>query len=73
MFSIAFFMYTFIVYLLHLYSTTGRNASRNSSPAEGGIELTSTNIRAKWYTRVLNPEREAESSQRLHVIGDDED
>ncbi|KNZ78841.1 Protein YTP1 [Termitomyces sp. J132] len=73
MFSIAFFMYTFIVFLLHLYSTTGRNASNNNSTAEGGIEMPSSNIRAKWYARVPNPEREVESSQRLHVIGDDED
>ncbi|KAG6872908.1 hypothetical protein C0995_005314 [Termitomyces sp. Mi166 len=71
MFSIAFFMYTFIVFLLHLYSTTGRNASQDP-PVQGGIELTSTNIRAKWYARVPNPEREA-SQRPLHVLGDDEE
>ncbi|KAG6861227.1 hypothetical protein C0991_011692 [Blastosporella zonata] len=75
MFSIAFFMYALIVFLLHLYSTTGRNAVSNNGPTDAGIELTSSNIRAKWYARVPNPDRdrEAEAAQRLHVIGDDED
>ncbi|KAG6849378.1 hypothetical protein H0H87_002826, partial [Tephrocybe sp. NHM501043] len=72
---IAFFMYAFIVFLLHLYSTTGRNATSNNIPNEGAIELTSSNIRAKWYARVPNPDRdrEAETAQRLHVIGDEEE
>ncbi|KAG6818816.1 hypothetical protein H0H93_001377 [Arthromyces matolae] len=72
MFSIAFFMYTFIVFLLHLYSTTGRNAPEKK-PVEGAIELSSSNIRAKWYARVPNTGRDAETSQPLHVIGEDDD
>ncbi|KAG6812346.1 hypothetical protein H0H92_003336 [Tricholoma furcatifolium] len=73
MFSIAFLLYTFVVFLLHLYSTTGRNAASNAASSDGAIELTSSNIHAKWYARVPNPDREAEASQRLHVIGDEED
>lgn len=73
MFSIAFFMYTFIVFLIHLYSTTGRNAASNVISNDTNIEMTSRGIRAKWYARVPNPERESEALRGLHVVGDDEE
>ncbi|KAG6909381.1 hypothetical protein DXG01_000824 [Tephrocybe rancida] len=59
----------------HLPPFVGRNAASNNTPNDQGIELTSSNIRAKWYARVPNPEhdREAEAAQRLHVIGEDEE
>ncbi|KAF5379503.1 hypothetical protein D9615_006482 [Tricholomella constricta] len=75
MFSIAFFMYSFIVFLIHLYSTTGRNAPSNLEVAanDTNIEMSSQGIRAKWYARVPNPEREAEATRGLHVIGEDDE
>ncbi|KAF8075183.1 hypothetical protein FPV67DRAFT_1575567 [Lyophyllum atratum] len=73
MFSIAFFMYSFIVFLIHLYSTTGRNAASNSTTDDANIEMSPRGIRAKWYARVPNPERESEVNRGLHVIGEDEE
>ncbi|KAG5654001.1 hypothetical protein H0H81_008583 [Sphagnurus paluster] len=75
MFSIAFVLYAFIVFLLHLYSTTGRHATTNLATNDANIEMTSPGIRAKWYARVPNRQREAEidATRRLHVIGDDEE
>jgi hypothetical protein len=54
-------MYTLILWLLHLYGTTGRNAGTTSND---NIEMT----RTKWYSRVPN----AEAGNR-HVIGEDEE
>ncbi|KAJ8489229.1 hypothetical protein ONZ45_g13666 [Pleurotus djamor] len=64
MFSLAFFIYTFILFLLHLYSTTGRHATSNN---EQPIELTNSN---KWYSRV--PNAEDAQTPPAHVLGDDD-
>ena len=59
--SIAFIMYAFIMWLLYLYTTTGRNAETTHND---NIEMT----RTKWYARVPN----AEADTR-HVIGEDDE
>ncbi|KAJ3565117.1 hypothetical protein NP233_g7845 [Leucocoprinus birnbaumii] len=67
MFSMAFLIYTFIIYLLHLYTTSGRNATDKKTE---NIEMS----RTTWYSRVPNVEAETPtSSMPLHVIGDDDD
>ncbi|KAI0761773.1 hypothetical protein BD413DRAFT_485346 [Trametes elegans] len=67
MFSIAFIMYMLIVTLIHLYSTSGRNAAAAAVTGDGAIELTqSTN---KWYAPV--PAADVEPAS--HVIGDEDD
>lgn len=69
MFSIAFALYTFIVFLIHLYSTTGRNAA--TKPANDNIEMTSSRIRPKWYALV--PNAEANHGGANYIVGDDEE
>jgi len=65
--SMALLIYMFIVYLIHLYATSGRNAT-NRKPEN--IEMS----RSAWYSRVGNVEVETlDSSVPFHVIGDDDD
>ena len=60
-------MYTFILFLIHLYSTTGRSAI--AQPVDDtNIEMTSG---PEWYARV--PNAESSLGGMLHVVGDDED
>lgn len=67
MFSSAFALYTFILFLIHLYSTTGRNAI--AKPVDDtSIEMTSG---PKWYARV--PNAEPSHGGILHVVGDEEE
>ncbi|KAI9510563.1 hypothetical protein F5148DRAFT_566738 [Russula earlei] len=78
MFSIAFLLYTHIVFLITLYSTSGRNAPNDGSAsrppmkmdASGAIELTAAGTRqppsGAWYSRVRTEEP-------VHVIGNDEE
>jgi len=76
MFSMAFLLYTHILFLITLYATSGRNATSDASStkdASGAIELTPTprtaaSSRRAWYSRVRT-EEPAES----HIIGNDED
>jgi len=57
----------FIVYLIHLYTASGRNAGNGKSET---IEMS----RSAWYSRVDNLEVETlDSSVPFHVIGDDDD
>ncbi|TFK39751.1 hypothetical protein BDQ12DRAFT_681155 [Crucibulum laeve] len=65
MFSISFLLYAFIVYLIHLYSTTGRNAP-TAAINNTNIEMSSG---SKWYARVPN----TDGTVPNHVIGDDDD
>ena len=57
-------MYSLIVFLIHLYTISGRNAAA-SGKGDGAIELTSAN---KWYAPV--PATDIEPAN--HVIGDDD-
>jgi len=81
MFSIAFVLYTHIVFLITLYATSGRNASdappimkdgRTRAPghASGAIELTATPTRTAsqgaWYSRVR-------TEDPMHVIGENDE
>jgi hypothetical protein len=68
--SLAFLIYALIVFLLRLYSTTGRNASPTSEGRENaaGYEMAPSN---KWYARV--PVAEQGSSRPAHVLGDDDE
>ena len=78
--SIAFLLYTHIVFLITLYATSGRNASdapmmkeggtRAPAHAPGAIELTATRTRTAargaWYSRVR-------TEDPMHVIGEDDE
>jgi hypothetical protein len=68
--SIAFLLYTHILFLVTLYASSGRNAPDGASMknTSGAIELTSTPSasRGAWYTRVRTEEP-------VHVIGNDEE
>lgn len=64
-------MYTLILTLINLYSTTGRNAQgSDDNTRTNNIELTSPVGSAKWYSRVPQAEANLEGH---HVIGDEED
>ncbi|CAK5273818.1 unnamed protein product [Mycena citricolor] len=69
MYSIAFLLYTLIVFVVSLYPSTGRNAAPkddlNNIPLTG---LAGPATPRKWYSRVPNAEQNA-----LHVIGEDEE
>ncbi|KAI6149614.1 hypothetical protein BKA82DRAFT_4131337 [Pisolithus tinctorius] len=75
MYSIAFLLYLFTLFLFHLYVTTGQNANSIhagrdiifSAPPNDGIELTSPRDASKWYSRVPREERP------VHVIGEVDD
>lgn len=67
--SMAFLIYTFMLVLIHLYTSTGRNASSAINDNTNSIELTSVGIRSKWYSRVPN----ADATASHHIIGEDED
>ena len=58
--SLAFILYTMSLALIHLYCTSGRNATARSD----AIEM----ARTKWYSRVRTAE-----DVPTHVIGDDDD
>ncbi|KAG2011927.1 cytoplasmic protein [Coprinopsis cinerea AmutBmut pab1-1] len=89
MFSLAFLIYAFIVFLIHLYSTSGRNAAASSAGASSAsrgmeYEMASTLPASagagtpKWYARVPNAERGgggqgAGNGVATHVVGDDDD
>ncbi|KAH9926980.1 uncharacterized protein B0H18DRAFT_1004819 [Fomitopsis serialis] len=66
MLSIAFILYTLIVVLINLYSTSGRNAA--SSVKENAIELTTPT--SKWYAPV--PGADEVETEPIHVIGDED-
>ncbi|KAJ7132291.1 hypothetical protein C8R44DRAFT_829509 [Mycena epipterygia] len=65
MFSIAFLLYTLIVFVINLYATTGCNAPTKEDQDRNSIAMTAP--RSKWYSRVPNVERP------LHVLGEDEE
>jgi hypothetical protein len=77
--SIAFLLYSHIVFLITLYATSGRNASdaphmmkdggaRARAHAPGAIELTATPSasRGAWYSRVR-------TEDPMHVIGENDE
>jgi len=66
MFSIAFLLYALIVYVIHLYATTGRNAPAKED--RNNIPMTAP--RNKWYSRVPNAEN---PGGPLHVVGEDDE
>ncbi|KAK0466786.1 uncharacterized protein EV420DRAFT_1300036 [Desarmillaria tabescens] len=66
MFSLSFLLYTLIVWMIHLYTVSGRNAPDAKSNLGDNMEMAS-GIRTKWYSRVPNAE------ESNHIIGDDED
>ncbi|KAF8159402.1 hypothetical protein B0H34DRAFT_703305 [Crassisporium funariophilum] len=70
-FSFAFLLYTFIIFLINLYATTGRNAANKITttvPHGSNIEMITPGGGSKWYSRV--PLHNGTSN---HVLGDDED
>ncbi|KAA1470261.1 hypothetical protein DENSPDRAFT_774306 [Dentipellis sp. KUC8613] len=85
MFSIAFLLYTHILFLINLYSTSGRNAPDAASNVKdvGAIELTTpTTSTGRWYSRLpnghgRNDSLAAEPTNPLmnsaHVIGEEEE
>jgi hypothetical protein len=67
MFSIAFILYTLILALINLYSTSGRNAI-TSNTADNSIEMNPRTTISKWYAPVPSGDVDADR----HVIGDDD-
>jgi len=65
MFSIAFVIYTLIIFVINLYATTGRNAPTK----EDRNNIAMSAPRSKWYSRVPN----VDSERPLHVLGEDEE
>ena len=70
-------MYTLIVSLIHLYTTSGRNASYSSGSedrsGDGAIELR-TPTTNKWYSRVpATPSPAVAVEPARHVIGDEDE
>jgi len=63
--SLAFILYTFIVFLIYLYSTGGRNAIVPTNN-DNSIEMTLEGIRSQWYARVPG----ADTNAAHHVIGE---
>ncbi|KAF8902359.1 hypothetical protein CPB84DRAFT_1907963 [Gymnopilus junonius] len=70
-FSLSFLIYAFIVFLVNLYTTTGRNAPSIilNKADDSNIEMVTPGGRSKWYSRVplqgtVGP---------AHVLGDDEE
>lgn len=66
--SIAFVLYTLIISLIGLYSSSGRDSSSQTQNPEETIELAP---QPKWYSRV--PNGEEGNLMNDHVIGDDEE
>ncbi|TFY56841.1 hypothetical protein EVJ58_g7391 [Rhodofomes roseus] len=66
MFSVAFLLYTLVVVLINLYSTSGRNDA--SAVKEHAIELTTPT--SKWYAPV--PAADEGEAEPMHVIGDED-
>lgn len=64
-YSIAFVIYTLIIFVINLYATTGRNAPTK----EDRNNIAMTAPRSKWYSRVPN----VDSERPLHVLGEDEE
>ncbi|KAJ6624716.1 hypothetical protein B0H10DRAFT_2005790, partial [Mycena sp. CBHHK59/15] len=62
MFSIAFLLYALIVFVIHLYATTGLNAAAR----EDNNSIAMTAPRPKWYSHVPNAE-----AGPMHVVGED--
>ena len=69
--SLAFLIYTFVVVLINLWATSGRNAS--STPGSSSeTDRTSGEVEeAKWYQRVPEGEQDAEVLNSPFVIGED--
>ncbi|KAF8141426.1 hypothetical protein EV363DRAFT_1578682 [Boletus edulis] len=75
MYSVAFVLYLFTLFLINLYATSGRNADTPthtndvvfSASLNGEIELTSPRDASKWYAPV--PREEG----TVHVLGEDEE
>lgn len=74
--SMAFLLYTHVVFLITLYATSDDAASSSTKvDAHGAIELTATptsttrsRLGRAWYSRVRSEEPAA-----VHVIGNDEE
>ncbi|KAF6761777.1 hypothetical protein DFP72DRAFT_879629 [Ephemerocybe angulata] len=85
-FSTAFLIYAFIVFLINLWATSGKNA-----PSVSGVKLPATGIDGmeyemeasgpgtpRWYARVPNAEHDpvasrSKQTEPLHVVGDDDE
>ncbi|KIM44448.1 hypothetical protein M413DRAFT_442429 [Hebeloma cylindrosporum] len=65
----AFLLYTFIVVLINLYSTTGLNFSKTTVNVGNGssIEMVTPGGQSKWYSRLPL------GGAQTHVIGDDDE
>ncbi|KAF9269292.1 hypothetical protein L218DRAFT_1072900 [Marasmius fiardii PR-910] len=81
MFSVSFILYTLIVSLIHLYTTSGRNAGDAKKDGRSNhIELAVTPVTAGFYERVpmapppLGVERGmSRPEETRHIIGGDDD
>ncbi|KAI0029965.1 hypothetical protein K488DRAFT_88227 [Vararia minispora EC-137] len=75
MFSIAFFLYTHIVFLINLSVVSGKNGVVQKT--DGAIELAETPRTATWYSRVPNDDhRDSGASlihEPVHIVGDEDE
>lgn len=63
----SFLIYAFIVYLIHLYTVSGRNAATQNAE---NIETS----RSTWYARVPNTDIQTPTTTMpLHVIGEEDE
>jgi hypothetical protein len=67
--SIAFILYTLILAMINLYSTSGRNAAI-STTTDDNIEMNPRTAISKWYTPVSS--RDVDVDADAHIIGDDD-
>ncbi|KAF9525129.1 hypothetical protein CPB83DRAFT_860057 [Crepidotus variabilis] len=74
-FSLAFLIYAFILFLINLYLTTGRNAASNAngvvinSVDESNIEMITPSGNSKWYSRVPSGAAPARAGGAVRLEG----
>ncbi|EJC98147.1 uncharacterized protein FOMMEDRAFT_130141 [Fomitiporia mediterranea MF3/22] len=75
MISLAFTIYTFVLFLIHMWGTTGRHAVSSGTSGQGGTASSSDGGEIeldKWYQRVPAAEADAEPISPQFVIGEHE-
>jgi len=70
-FSFAFLLYSFIVVLINMYATTGRNAPSKTTKVidDSNIEMITPGVGTKWYGRVPLQDHRMQN----YVLEDDDD
>lgn len=76
--SLSFLLYGYVVFLINVYNTSGRNAANHNSATfnvdSSNMEMTSPG--GKWYSRVPSAPHNRgvrQSTFPTHILGEDED